>query len=92
MEKWAAGSVVEMTIPENGEEMFVVQGNTTSSYFITKPQTTLSGDVQDQLGHHNQHTWTRNPVAGKVLTRTAGPNGCVLWFKSGHLASPEIGV
>ena len=97
MQRMPPNSTVEMVVPENGEEMFVISGRFTK---FTKSCIEVdsylclffsSGDVSDSLGCHVQHSWTRRPVSENV-TRVAGPNGCFLWFKVGHLSSPEVGV
>lgn len=52
----------------------------------------VEGSMSDDLGEHRLWSWARNSVAGQVLQREAGPEGCLLYIKSGHLASPEVGV
>lgn len=52
----------------------------------------VEGSFADELGEHRTWSWTREAVAGLHRHRTAGPTGCLMYVKSGHLESPEVGV
>jgi hypothetical protein len=45
----------------------------------------LDGGFTEAREEFTQHSWLRLP-AGSTLRATAGPQGCRLWVKSGHLA------
>jgi len=80
-EQWAPHLTGSVRVPSAGEEVFVVEGS-----FV------------DELGEHRAWSWSRNPMKegeeeGQGLRyRKAGPEGCLLYVKSGHLLSPEVGV
>jgi hypothetical protein len=47
----------------------------------------LEGSFSERAETFVAQSWLRLP-AGDVLTAKAGPSGCRLWVKSGHLAEP----
>jgi len=51
----------------------------------------VDGSFEDELGEHDRWAWARYAETGKRLMWTAGPQGCLLWIKQGHLHSPEVG-
>mmetsp|Transcript_92176 Transcript_92176/g.284875 ORF Transcript_92176/g.284875 Transcript_92176/m.284875 type:complete len:327 (+) Transcript_92176:2-982(+) len=51
----------------------------------------MEGSFTDELGEHRTWSWTREASAGEQRHRTAGPAGCLMYVKSGHLESPEVG-
>lgn len=52
----------------------------------------VEGGFVDELGEHRAWSWARNAAGGVAGVRVAGPRGCLLYVKSGHLQSPEVGV
>lgn len=52
----------------------------------------MEGSFSDDLGEHRTWSWSRYAEEGASRTRTAGPSGCLLYVKSGHLKSPEVGI
>mmetsp|Transcript_135455 Transcript_135455/g.377275 ORF Transcript_135455/g.377275 Transcript_135455/m.377275 type:complete len:305 (-) Transcript_135455:80-994(-) len=52
----------------------------------------VEGSFTDELGEHRAWSWTREAVAGVRRRLVAGPKGCLLYVKSKHLESPEVGV
>ena len=87
MEQWPAGLAADVTLPPHGEELLVLEGE------LADPELATPGG-QDGDGTYRRRTWARNPasLAGRVVRRTAGPEGCLVWFKTHHLDSPEVGV
>jgi anti-sigma factor ChrR (cupin superfamily) len=47
----------------------------------------LEGSFAESAEEFVAQSWLRLP-AGAALTAAAGPRGCMLWVKSGHLAEP----
>eukprot|EP00299_Pterocystis_sp_00344_P017257 c8653_g1_i1.p1 GENE.c8653_g1_i1~~c8653_g1_i1.p1 ORF type:complete len:229 (+),score=46.75 c8653_g1_i1:314-1000(+) len=52
----------------------------------------LSGDLFEGEDALPQYSWLRSPNPGAVVQRRSGAQGALIWFKSGHLDSPEVGV
>ena len=48
----------------------------------------LEGDFEESGEKFTAWSWLRLP-AGAALHATAGPDGCRVWVKSGHLARPQ---
>lgn len=51
----------------------------------------LDGGFHDGIEAFAPQSWLRLPAAS-TLTATAGPNGCSLWVKTGHLGQASIAV
>jgi len=49
----------------------------------------LAGAFDEGGEHFETHSWLRLP-AGATLDATAGPEGCTVWVKTGHLAHPIV--
>lgn len=92
VEQWPAGLSADVTLPPNGEELLVLEGELSDPDLATQRDEGKGVEVDD--GTYRRRTWARNPAffAGRVVRRTAGPEGCLVWFKTNHLNSPEIGV
>lgn len=84
MEQWPPGLEVQFVLPENGEEFLVVRGLLTDT----------AADVVLDDSVYRTRTWVRNPasLAGKMVKRVSGPEGALVWFKTNHLNSPEVGI
>ena len=76
VEEWKPDVEVEIEIPKNGKEIFVIEG----SY------ATWENDV------HSKHSWARYVDDGDVINVISGKNGCFVYIKEGHLNSPEVGI
>eukprot|EP00038_Savillea_parva_P016478 m.16939 g.16939 ORF g.16939 m.16939 type:complete len:278 (+) comp3440_c1_seq1:121-954(+) len=82
MEQWPANLAVPVTLPKDGEELLVIEGDVSDT------------DVPYEDTVYRRRTWVRHPasMAGTVVRRVAGTDGALVWFKTNHLNSPEIGV
>jgi anti-sigma factor ChrR (cupin superfamily) len=47
----------------------------------------LTGSFDEQGEHFTEHSWLRLPV-GSAFAGVAGPTGCQVWIKTGHLRTP----
>lgn len=51
----------------------------------------LEGSFEDELGQHRAWSWARSASCGQRRL-AVGPDGCLLYVKSGHLMSPEVDI